>query len=339
VRVTVSVREVAEAAGVSVGTVSNVLNRPDRVAPATAARVRAVIEKLGYVRNDAARQLRAGQSRAIGLVVLELSNPFFTDLARGAEERADESNLIVLLANSDDDAARERASLDLFEQQRVLGVVISPITDDLDAIRRLQARGIHVVVVERTTTDRSVSSVAVDNVAGGRLAVEHLAEVGRRRIAFVGGPSSVHQVADRLVGATRALANVAGMTLEVIDTPGLTVLDGRGAGEAIVARDPADRPEAVFAANDLLAIGVLQALRSGGVAVPADIALIGYDDIDFASSTEVPLSSIRQPSRKLAYTAVDLLLERVNDPQSDVQHIVFQPDLVVRSSTTGAPTN
>lgn len=336
---TISVRDVADAAGVSVGTVSNVLNRPERVAPATVERVHAAIDELGYVRNDAARQLRAGQSRTIGLVVLELTNPFFTDLARGAEERADESELIVLLANSDDDADRERASLDLFEQQRVLGVVISPLADDLQVIRRLQDRGIHVVLVERTTSDPSVSSVAVDNVAGGRLAVEHLAAVDRRRIAFVGGPTSIRQVSERLVGTTRAIADVTGMTLEVIDTPATTVLDGRVAGEAIVARHPTERPDAIFAANDLLAIGVLQALRSGGVAVPDDIALIGYDDIDFAASTEVPLSSIRQPSRDLGHTAVDLLLERVNNPDSDAQHIVFQPELVVRSSTSGLPAN
>ncbi len=334
---TASVREVADAAGVSVGTVSNVLNRPDRVAPETVARVQAAIDELGYVRNDAARQLRAGQSRAIGLVVLESTNPFFTDLARGAEARADESNLIVLLANSDDDAQRERASLDLFDEQRVLGVIISPLAEGLDRIRRLQSRGIHVVVVERAMSDPAVSSVAVDNIAGGRLAVDHLAEIGRRRVAFVGGPTSIRQVSERLIGATRAIADVAAMMLEVIDTPGLTVLDGRVAAEAILARDPSDRPDAIFAANDLLAIGVLQALRTGGVAVPADIALIGYDDIDFATSTEVPLSSIRQPSRALGHTAVDLLLERVNNPDSQAQHIVFQPELVVRAFNKRPP--
>jgi len=145
----VSVRDVAVAAGVSVGTVSNVLNRPDRVAGATVERVNAAIADLGFVRNDAARQLRAGRSRSIGLVVLDVSNPFFTDVARGAEQRAAEEGLSVLLGNSDESSSRERGYLDLFEEQRVHGVLISPIADDLPRLRRLRERGIPVVLVDR----------------------------------------------------------------------------------------------------------------------------------------------------------------------------------------------
>lgn len=329
-----SVRDVAEAAGVSVGTVSNVLNNPDRVADETASRVRKAIAELGFVRNDAARQLRAGRSRSIGLVVLEASNPFFADVARGAEARADADGLIVLTANSDDDEAREQANLAMFEQQRVLGVAVSPRSDDPAQVRRLQEQGIHVVLIERIATDHLVSSVAVDNVAGGKMAVEHLLAIGRRRIAFIGGPMSIKQVADRLEGARRAVGGAREAKLEVIETKALNVLAGRSAGEAIVARKPTERPDAVFAANDLLAIGVMQALRVGGVSIPDELALIGYDDIDFATSTEVPLSSIRQPSRQLGHTAVDLLLERVASPESPAQHIVFDPELVVRGSTT-----
>ncbi len=328
----IGVRDVADAAGVSVGTVSNVLNNPSLVAPATAQRVQSAIDELGFVRNDAARQLRAGRSRTIGLVVLEASNPFFADLARGAEERAYTDGLIVLTANSDDDAVREQVSLDMFQQQRVLGVVISPRADPV-RIQRMQEQGTHVVLVERTTTDPTVSSVAVDNIAGGQLAVNHLVTTGRRRIAFVGGPTSIRQVSDRLIGATRAIGSQQGTTLQVVETTNMTVLEGRSAGESIVAMEPSERPDGVFAANDLLAIGVMQALRSGGISIPDDIALIGYDDIDFAMSTEVPLSSIRQPSRKLGHTAVDLLLARVADPDSPAQHIVFDPELAVREST------
>lgn len=334
-----NVRDVANAAGVSVGTVSNVLNNPERVAPATVQRVQAAIDELGFVRNDAARQLRAGRSRTVGLVVLEAANPFFAELARGAEERAYAEGLIVLTANSDDDEVREQVSLDLFEQQRVLGIVISPRADNQEQIRRLHRRGINVVLVERTTTDEYVSSVAVDNITGGHLAVQHLAATGRRRVAFVGGPPSIRQVSDRLVGATRAIADSPGMTVQVMETRSLTVLEGRAAGQEIAAMDPAERPDAVFAANDLLAIGVMQALRHAGILIPDEIALIGYDDIDFATSTEVPLSSIRQPSRDLGYTAVDLLLERVANPNSPARHIVFDPELVVRASTRQEPSS
>lgn len=333
----VSVRDVAAAASVSVGTVSNVLNRPEKVAPETVARVMAAIDELGFVRNDAARQLRAGRSRSIGLVVLDVRNPFFTDVARGAEDRAAEDNMTILLGNSDENADRERSYLDLFEEQRVHGVLISPLGDDETRLQRLRGRDTPVVLVDRVSEDRSISSVSVDDVVGGELAVRHLLETGRRRIAFVGGPVSIRQVADRLAGARRAIDAEPGATLEVLETASLTVLDGRAAGEAIRGRPADERPDAVFAANDLLAMGVLQAFNMlGSVQVPDDIALIGYDDIDFASAAVVPLSSIRQPASLIGYTAVDLLLkEAASNGDFTPEQVVFQPELVVRASTRG----
>lgn len=332
----VSVREVAAAASVSVGTVSNVLNRPDKVAPATVERVLAAIEQLGFVRNDAARQLRAGRSRSIGLVVLDVRNPFFTEVARGAEDRAAEEGMTILLGNSDENGERERAYLDLFEEQRVHGVLISPLADDQTRLQRLRERGTPIVLVDRTSESGTLSSVAVDDVVGGELAVSHLLATGRRRIAFIGGPANIRQVADRLEGARRAVAEASGATLEVIETESLTVLQGRAAGEAIRQREASARPDAVFAANDLLAMGVLQALVMQGAAVrvPDDIALIGYDDIDFAAAAVVPLSSIRQPASLIGYTAVDLLLKEAASGEGFTpEQVVFQPELVVRDST------
>lgn len=332
---TISVKEVAALAGVSVGTVSNVLNRPDKVASDTVARVQAAIDELGFVRNDAARQLRAGRSRSIGLIVLDVANPFFTDLARGAEDRASEDHLAVLLGNSDENTEREIAYLDLFEEQRVHGVLISPHGDVAARLDRLRQRGTAAVLVDRGSEDTSFSSVAVDDVAGGDIAVSHLIDTGRRRIAFVGGPSSIRQVQDRLAGAERAVARHPEATLEICATDSLTVLQGRAVGAQLRDRAAADRPDAVFAANDLLAMGVLQALNMGPARlVPEDIALIGYDDIGFASAAVVPLSSVRQPSTLIGYTAVDLLLrEAAGGPDFEHEQIVFQPELVVREST------
>ena len=331
----VSVRDVAAAASVSVGTVSNVLNRPEKVAPDTVARVMAAIDELGFVRNDAARQLRAGRSRSIGLVVLDVRNPFFTEVARGAEDRAAEDSMTILLGNSDENVDRERAYLDLFEEQRVHGVLISPLGDDETRLQRLRGRDTPVVLVDRVSEDRTLSSVSVDDVVGGELAVRHLLETGRRRIAFVGGPMGIRQVADRLAGARRAVEAQPEATLEVIETESLTVLEGRAAGEAIRERAAGERPDAVFAANDLLAMGVLQALNMlGSVRVPDDVALIGYDDIDFASAAVVPLSSIRQPASLIGYTAVDLLLKEAASGEGfTAEQVVFQPELVVRDST------
>ncbi|KZE88575.1 LacI family DNA-binding transcriptional regulator [Microbacterium sp. TNHR37B] len=329
----VSVKDVAAAAAVSVGTVSNVLNRPDKVSPDTVARVHEVIERLGFVRNDAARQLRAGRSRSIGLIVLDSANPFFAEVARGAEERAAEHGISVLLGNSDQDADRENAYLDLFREQRVNGVLLSPRALDDGRAAALAAAGLPVVLVDAELPGSTLSSVAVDDVEGGHLAVAHLVERGRRRIAFV-GPPAIRQVADRLEGARRALAGTPGTTLDVMPSEGLTILHGRTVGESIAALSPAARPDAVFCANDLLAVGVLQgAAILGGLRVPEDLALIGYDDIEYAQSTVVPLSSVRQPARAIGAAAVDALFERLDDPTSAPRHVRFRPELVVRSST------
>lgn len=332
-------RDVAAAASVSVGTVSNVLNSPDKVAPATVARVQAAIDRLGFVRNDAARQLRAGRSRCVGLVVLDVGNPFFTDIARAAERRAGDHDLTVLLGTSDDDVSREQAYIDAFDEQRVFGLLVSPIGDDLDRLDALRRRGTPVILVDRDAGGSPFDSVAVDDIAGGRLAVSHLCAIGRRRIAFVGGPAGLRQVADRRRGAADAVADVDGATLEVVETASLSVLAGREIGAALIRRGPHDRPDAVFCANDLLAIGVLQAftMLGGPVRVPDDIALIGYDDIDFARSAVVPLSSIRQPTARIGATAVDLLIAAADDdPRRHVpSNPVFQPELVARASTGG----
>ncbi|CAN5622742.1 LacI family DNA-binding transcriptional regulator [soil metagenome] len=328
-------RDVAAAASVSVGTVSNVLNSPGKVAPSTVARVQAAIDELGFVRNDAARQLRAGRSRSVGLVVLDVGNPFFTDIARAAERRAGEMDLTILLGTSDDDPRRERTYIDTFDEQRVFGLLVSPIGDDLSRLGALQRRGTPVVLVDRDGNGTTFDSVAVDDIAGARMAVGHLVDTGRRRIAFVGGPAELRQVRDRRAGAQQAVDLVADAVLEVIDTPALTVLEGRAVGEVLRDRPPSRRPDAVFCANDLLAIGVLQALSLfGDVRVPRDIALIGYDDIDFARSAVIPLSSIRQPTARIGATAIDLLIDAAEDPSNHhPEHVVFQPELVIRAST------
>ncbi|HEY5223823.1 MAG TPA: LacI family DNA-binding transcriptional regulator [Microbacteriaceae bacterium] len=332
----VSIRDVAVLAGVSVGTVSNVLNRPQKVADSTVTRVRDAIRTLGFIRNDAARQLRAGRSRSIGLVVLDAGNPFFMDVARGAESRALDDGLVVLLGNSDEHRSREEAYLDLFEQQRVAGLLITPIDDALPRLQRMREQGIPCVLVDRQVHDKSFSSVAVDNTAGGRMAVNHLIDSGRRKIAFIGGPRGLAQVDERLAGARQAVHESPGVTLELIETEFLTVLQGRAAGEAIGLRAAANRPNAIFAANDLVAVGVLQGLAIlGDIRVPEDIALIGYDDIEFAASTIVPLTSIRQPSQLIGRTAVDLLIREAEDDGFRPEQVVFQPELVVRASTTG----
>jgi LacI family transcriptional regulator len=336
----VSIREVAALAGVSVGTVSNVLNRPDVVAEPTRSRVQDAIEKLGFIRNESARHLRAGRSRTIGLVVLDVANPFFTDVARGVEDEASESGLAVILCNSDDQQAKESRYLALLEEHRVQGILITPVSDADERLARLQRRGTPVVLVDSRSPTRGQCSVSVDDVLGGDLAVSHLLEAGHEQIAFVGGPLSIRQVADRRDGAVRALkrAGRAVADMHMIETPALNVSAGQRAGAAIAEIVVDARPTAVFCANDLLALGVLQEMTNHRIRVPEGIAIVGYDDVVFASAAAVPLSSVRQPRHQLGRAAAQLLIEEaLGSGAHRHRQVVFEPDLVVRKSSRGRP--
>jgi len=329
-----SIKDVALHAGVSVGTVSNVLNHPSRVSPKTVKRVQKSITELRFVRNDAARQLRAGESRTIALLVFDAANPFFTALARGAEDAATDEGYSVILANTSESHEREQNYLDLFEEQRVRGILISPYGEVEDRLSALKKFGIPSVLVDRVSENQEFSSVSVDDHAGGTIAVNHLLGLGRTRLGFVGGPLEIPQVADRLRGAQDALKLAPEVSLTVFETSATTVIEGRRAGEEIRALPPAERPTALFAANDLVAIGLLQALvATGSLRVPDDIAIVGYDDIDFATSAIVPLTSIRQPSALMGETALKLLSEEALDPSKKSRRVVFQPELIIREST------
>jgi LacI family transcriptional regulator, galactose operon repressor len=336
----ISIREVAAHAGVSVATVSNVLNRPDIVAEATRKRVHAAIEALGFVRNESARQLRAGRSRMIGLIVLDVANPFFTDVARGVEDEASKAGLSVILCNSDDQRDKETRYLDLLEEHRVQGILITPVTGADERIARLQQRGTPVVLVDSRSPSRGQCSVSVDDVLGGDLAISHLLDAGHDRVAYAGGPLSIRQVADRRDGAVRALrrAGIDPGRLQIIETAALNVSAGQRAGADIIGLPARSRPTAVFCANDLVALGLLQEMTRHGVRVPDDVAIVGYDDVEFAAAAAVPLSSIRQPRQELGRAAAQLLVaEALADDAHQHRQVIFEPELVVRQSSNARP--
>jgi LacI family transcriptional regulator len=331
-----SVKDVAAAAGVSLGTVSNVLNRPHRVRPATRLRVERAVAELGFVRNEGARQLRAGTSRALAYVMLDGRNPFFTDVAQGIEEAAMADQLSLFICNSAARPDRELAHLEHLQQQRVQGIVITPLDPESDHLVEVSRRT-PVVIVDRTRGTDRFCTVAVADTLGGHQAVEHLADLGHERVAFVGGPTSIEQVRDRLDGARRAWAE-AGRdpdALVLLTTDGLTVAAGRAAGERLAGLPRRRRPTAAFCANDLLALGLLQQTVGAGGEVPGDLAIVGFDDIDFAAAAAVPLSSVRQPRQQLGVRAAELVLDEATNPAHRHQQVVFQPELVARPSTLG----
>lgn len=328
----VGLREVATAAGVSIATVSNVLNKPELVAEATRVRVHRVMDEIGFVRNGLARQLRVGASTTLGMTVIDVANPFFADLTHACQTAAAKHGYSVVLGSSNQQVEMQDGYLDLFEEQRVGGILIAPVDGVSERMWRLRARKVPVVLLG-IHADRNFCSVGLDGRIGGELAVRHLIERGRRRIAFLGGP--LHQVEDRWIGAQRACAEHAGVSLMHLDTPDQSTVHGRRVAELIERMPAEERPDGVFAATDTLALGLMQALvPSPALSVPDDIAVVGYDDLEYAASASVPLTSIRQPTDLLADEAVRLVMHEASAGAEHVhEQIRANPMLVERDST------
>jgi LacI family transcriptional regulator len=331
-------KDVASLAGVAVGTVSNVLNHPDLVRPQTRARVEAAMEQLGFIPNASARQLRAGRGSCLGLVVLDVRNPFFTEVARGVEDYAQAEGYAVILCNSDEAEDKERRYLRVLEEQRVRGILITPVHGSAPTIKGIRDRGTPVVLLDRPGPPGHCS-VAVDDRRGGELAVAHLLALGHRRIALVNGPLAIRQCADRRRGAYHAVIR-AGLdpaaVLTEISVPAMNTRCGADAADELRALPPsgAGVPTAAFCTNDLLALGLLRRLSQLGAQVPGDMAIVGYDDIDFAADSAVPLTSVRQPKYQLGQTAAQLILEEADHPAGhEHRRFVFTPELITRASS------
>jgi len=327
----VSLRDVAKAAKVSVGTVSNVLNRPEVVAPETLARVQGTIKDLGFVPNGFARHLRSGHSRTLGLIVPDVANPFFTEVARGVEDAASKRDYAVFLCNSDESASKEDRYINVLIEQQVRGVLITPADVKSDRLDAMRDRGIAVALVDREIKGRKQCSVSVDDVHGGQLGIEYLTGLGHTDIAWVCGPDSIPQVADRGAGVAKA-AKFAGAKVETIRVSLMNTTQGEEAAKKILALKTT--PTAIFCANDLVALGVMRTLRENKFKIPEQVSVLGYDDIEFAASAAVPLSSISQPAYQMGVTAADLLLNECEEADThEHQQIRFQPQLVERAST------
>jgi len=332
--VPVTIRDVAKVAKVSTGTVSNVLNRPDIVAEPTRQRVLDAVESTGFIRNTQAYQLRGGRSHTVGVVVLDVSNPFFTEMFRGAESRLQSEGYVLMLGSTDDSIERESNFVRAMEEHRVEGVLITPAASDLVSLAGLKTRGVPTVLLDRKATADEFCSVTVDDVRGGELAARHLFETGHTNIVFVNGPTSIRQCRDRRQGvrkAVRSLAKSKKVDVGELSVPALTVRHGEEVVDRILTMSP--RPTAVMCANDLLALGVLRGLAARGVRVPDDLAVVGYDDLIFGSMLSPALTSVRQPALELGVAAAELLLDEVRNPDHRHREVRFEPELVVRASS------
>lgn len=328
----VDIRDVAKHAGVSVGTASNVLNEKEFVSVELAQRVRDSMKALGFIPNDNARKLKGQFSRALGMLVLSSYSSFFNSLAEAAETEADRHGYELFLAGSAQRSEREKKYLETFERQRMAGVLLVPIAGVPSAARALQSRGTPVVLLG-VTGPTDFCSVAVDEELGGYLAVRHLIEQGRTRILCAGGPG--HQVVKRRHGAVRAASESPGVSLMFLETPDLTVAEGERVAHELMAMRAEHRPDGVFAFNDLLAIGIINRLSvEATISIPKDMSIVGYDDIEFASMTAIPLTTVRQPVGAIASAAVTQVLTEASEgvAHSHRQEL-FSPTLIVRRSS------
>jgi LacI family transcriptional regulator len=330
-----SVKDVAALAKVSASTVSNYLNHPHLLGEASRERVRQAIAELGFVPNESARQLRAGTGKLLAVSLIDAWQPYFAELSRGVEDEIRATPWSLMFSNSNRDAQQERDNLDMFEAHRVQGVVIYPQGEVTARLERLAERGVKSVVVGPPHTSPRFASVPFDDRGGGRLAGAHLVATGRRRIAYLGNPDDVAQSAERLSGLRDGLAASGGeASVSTIAISELSVEAGIRAAERLLALPRAERPDAVFAANDVVAVGALTCFLRHGVEVPGEIALVGFDDIALAHQAVVPLTTIRQPGYEMGRAAARLLLEQLEHPSAPPPQLTpFAAELVVRQST------
>lgn len=329
--------DVAAAARVSVATVSRVLNGNERVDRERQRRVLSAIEELGYRRDGVARNLRRGSTKVWGLVISDIENPFFTSLVRGVQDQADKEGYSVILLNSDEDLNKEARCLTLMVEERVAGAILSPVSETESAIDLLVSAGTPTVMVDRRVRDLEADTVIVDNVLGAYEGTMHLLAAGHRRVACISGPTGSTTGLNRLNGYLRALEETElPVERELIRTTDFKREGGYRATLDLFRQNPL--PDAVIVMNNLMTEGALHALRELGLRVPQDVALVGFDDLSWATLVEPRLTTIAQPVRELGRAAAELLGRRCRgETLGFPAEVTLAPTLQIRESSGPRP--
>lgn len=329
-----SLQEVAQRAKVSIATVSRVLNKSDKVVPETRAIVEQALMDLGYRPSRVARRLRMKDGRAhlVGLIIPDIQNPFYAEIARGVEDAAYANEYALLLCNSDENVEKERFYLDVMQDESVDGLVLPPFDETDPAVVKMVKTGLPIVCVDRSLARVKTDLVEVDNYQGAFEAVNHLIAKGHRSIGLIEGRSHVSTSRERRRGYLDALAaNDIAVRKEQMRAGDFKQESGRVlANELLDLRRP---PTALFVCNNLMTVGALAALHHRGLRVPQDVAVVGFDDLPWAEALDPPPTVVRQPAYEVGRQAMELLLKRIMEPDRPAVTVRLLPELVIRRST------
>ncbi|GAB4576468.1 MAG: substrate-binding domain-containing protein [Anaerolineae bacterium] len=333
-----TMHDVARQARVSIATVSHVINNTRPVSDELRTRVLDAMAALNYQPNAFARALRSKQSLTIGVIVPDSSNPFFADLMRGIEDVSLENEYSVMLGESRGDLNKEIVHTENLVAKQVDGIIFAAAGAGAAHIEKLVDQGVPVVLVERDPKTLPVDAVLISNFEGGQLAARHLLALGHTQIACITGPKRLTLREDRLRGFVTALAE-AGITLDAdhIREGNFSTHSGYQHAQALLRLAP--RPTAIFAFNDMMALGVLRAAHELGIAVPDDLSIVGFDDTYLAAYAIPPLTTITLPTHEMGRCAMQLLLDRINNPELAPRKITLDITLTVRHSTAPAPAS
>jgi LacI family transcriptional regulator len=324
-----TMRDVAKAAGVSIATVSATLSRAAYVSPELQARVNAAVELLGYERNSMASGLKRGQTSLIGLIVSDVTNPFFTELVDHVQNAARHAGYSVLLGISDHDPAREAELLRLMRSHQAAGTILCPAGDAADGVGPLGR--MRLVAVDNAAPALGVDTVELDNRRAAALAARHCLDLGHRRIAVVAGPARQYVSRERLAGFEAALADEgAPLAPDLLLNGEFRLEEAYRAAQALLAQE--SLPTAIFVSNNLMLIGVMRALAEAGLSVPRDMSVVSIDDFPWASAFQPALTVVRQPVAEMAGAALARLLARLSGDDSPPDHARLAPELVIRGS-------
>jgi len=327
-----TLKDVARVAGVSIATVSRVLNGHEYVSDETRHKVLSTVEELGYRPSQLAISLRTGKSRVFGLIISDIGNPYFASVVRGIEDIAYNNGYSIILCNSDEDPEKEELYINVFLDSSVSGAIVACAREDSVCSKKLLDGSIPVVAMDRRISNLDVDTVVTNNVKGAYDAVTHLIEQGHRRIGYIGGPVHTTTGKERWEGYKKALMD-HGVELdpELVKVGNFKQQSGQEAARELLNEE--GRPSALFTANNLMTLGALNAIHEEGLKIPEQIAIVGFDDLPWAQSLDPPLTAVQQSAYELGRTAADLLIKRINKPKRPITNVTLDTNLIVRKSS------